>query len=169
MNLAVLEGNMVRNPVIRSTRTGKTVANFTIACNTAYTVQGQSKEITAYIGVVAWGHLAEEISGGIRKGDRVNVKGRIATRSWDDTGGQRHWVTEVVAESVTVPIIKTKNDIQSPGNQQNTSDPQDGRGDWGQFAGRPHATEKQMEQENLPFDQGEAPFPAGSRDEDIPF
>ena len=48
--------------------------------------------------LVAWGKLGEFCSKYYKKGQQVGIIGRIQTRTWDDDQGQKHYVTEVVAE-----------------------------------------------------------------------
>lgn len=98
-------GNLARDPVIRATKTGRAVASFTVAVNRNYTTpQGEQKELTDWINVVAWGNLAESVGNQLKKGMRVFVEGRLSTRSYDTPEGQRRWVTEVVANFVALPL-----------------------------------------------------------------
>ena len=46
---------------------------------------------------MAWNRLAETCGKYLGKGQQVAVEGRIATRTWDDDQGTRHWKTEIVA------------------------------------------------------------------------
>ena len=105
MNSVQVMGNLARDPVIRATKTGRAVASFTVAVNRNYTTpQGEQKELTDWINVVAWGNLAESVGTQLKKGMRVFVEGRLSTRSYDTPEGQRRWVTEVVANFVALPL-----------------------------------------------------------------
>ena len=53
-----------------------------------------------FINIVAWNKTGEFVSKYFKKGQQVGVIGRIQTRNWDDEQGQKHYVTEVVAEEV---------------------------------------------------------------------
>ena len=90
-NEVVLAGNLVRDPEIRLTTTGKPVATFTVA--TTY------QKSTEYHRVVAWEGLAERV-GELKKGDFVSIVGRLQTRNYEKDGSKRY-ITEVVAGSVT--------------------------------------------------------------------
>ena len=104
MNSVQVMGNLARDPVIRATKTGRAVASFTVAVNRNYTTpQGEQKELTDWINVVAWGNLAESVGNQLKKGMRVFVEGRLSTRSYDTPEGQRRWVTEVVSKFVALP------------------------------------------------------------------
>ncbi len=114
MNSVQIIGNLARDPVVRATKTGRAVASFTVAVSRNFTTpQGEQKEITDWINVVAWGNLAESVGNQLRKGTRVFVEGRYTTRSYDGQDGQRRWVTEVTANMVAVPLAS------SPRPQQN--------------------------------------------------
>jgi single-strand DNA-binding protein len=55
---------------------------------------------TEWFNILIWGDTAERVSQYITKGKSVYVEGRLQTRSWDDDQGQKHYMTEVVANSV---------------------------------------------------------------------
>ena len=100
MNSVQILGNLARDPEVRYTKTGKAVASFTIAAKNTYTdSEGVAKEQTAFINCVAWGKLGEAV-GACKKGERLFVEGRIQTRSYEDSNGQKKYVTEVVANFV---------------------------------------------------------------------
>lgn len=170
MNAVQLLGNLGRDPIIRATRTGKAVASFSIAVSRIYTTpQGEQRELTDWINIVAWGPLAEAVRSELKKGSRVFVAGRISTRSYDAQDGTKRYVTEVVAETICRQLQAPSNNGQSYGNGQYSGGQQGGNhGNFGQF-GEARPEKPPMEQENLPFGQGNAPFPAVNKDEDIPF
>ena len=105
MNSVQVMGNLARDPQIRATKTGRAVASFSIAVNRNYTTpQGEQRELTDWINIVAWGNLAEAVGNQLKKGNRVFVEGRYSTRSYDTPDGQRKYVTEVVANMIAVPL-----------------------------------------------------------------
>lgn len=170
MNAVQLLGNLGRDPIIRATRTGKAVASFSLAVSREYTTpQGEQRELTDWINIVAWGTLAEAVRSELKKGSRVFVAGRISSRSYDAQDGTKRYVTEVVAETICRQLQAPSNNGQSYGNGQYSGGQQENQhGNFGQFGeARPEKTP--MKQENLPSNQGNAPFPAGNKDEDIPF
>lgn len=68
MNSVQVLGNLTRDPQIRATKTGRAVASFSIAVNRAYTTpQGEKKELTEFINVVAWGDLAEAVGNKLKR------------------------------------------------------------------------------------------------------
>ena len=98
MNKVILMGRLTRDPEVRYTQTNNTlVATFTLAVNRRFVRQGEERQAD-FINVVAWGKLGEFCSKYYKKGQQVAITGRIQTRTWDDDQGQKHYVTEVVAE-----------------------------------------------------------------------
>ena len=106
MNRVLLTGRLTRDPELRTTASGKSVATFSLA--THQYVGG--KELSEFHSVVAWGRLADTCGTYLGKGQQVAVEGRIQTRSWDDDRGQRHWKTEVVANHVEMLSGRRKKD-----------------------------------------------------------
>lgn len=105
MNTVQILGNLGKGPDIRATGTGKTVASFSVAVKRKYTTQqGEGKELTDWINVVAWGNLAEAVGNQLKKGSRVFVEGRYSTRSYEDKSGNKRYVTEVIANMIAKPL-----------------------------------------------------------------
>ncbi len=98
MNKVILMGRLTRDPEVRYTQTSNTlVASFSLAVNRRFVRQGEERQAD-FINIVAWGKTGEFCSKYFKKGQQVGVIGRINTRTWDDDKGQKHYVTEVVAE-----------------------------------------------------------------------
>ena len=108
MNTVQIMGNLARDPVIRATEAGRSVASFTVAVNRNYTApQGEQKELTDWVNVTAWGPLAEAVGNQLKKGDRIFVEGRYSTRSYEAQDGSKRYITEVIANMVALPINMT--------------------------------------------------------------
>lgn len=100
MNTVQIMGNLARDPEVRYTKSGKAVATFTVAASNTYIdSNNETKEQTAFINCVAWGKTGEAV-GSCKKGERLFVEGRLQTRSYEDSNGQKKYVTEVVANFV---------------------------------------------------------------------
>ncbi|MCU0667598.1 MAG: single-stranded DNA-binding protein [Patescibacteria group bacterium] len=100
-NQVVLMGNLTRDPELRSTNSGQSVCNFSLALNRSYKdANGEWQEATDYIDVIAWGPLGERVSQYLTKGRPVLVSGRLQNRTWEQDGQKRSKV-EVVAQDVT--------------------------------------------------------------------
>lgn len=101
LNKAMLIGNLTRDPELRKTTGGQSVASFSIATNRVYTDgQGQKKEQADYHNVVAWGRLGEICAQYLNKGKKVYIDGRIQNREWQAQDGTKKYRTEVVAENM---------------------------------------------------------------------
>lgn len=110
MNRVLLTGRLTRDPEMRTLASGKAVVQFSMATNEFI---GQGKEKAEYHNVIAWDRLAEVIGEFVGKGQLVAVEGRIATRSWDDHDGKRHWKTEIVASRVEMLSGRQKKDFDA--------------------------------------------------------
>lgn len=101
INRVILVGRLTKEPMLRKTANGTSVATFTVACNRRFTGQNQEQQAD-FINCVAWRQSADFISQYAAKGSLVGVEGRIQTRSYDDQTGKRVYVTEVVADTVQI-------------------------------------------------------------------
>lgn len=100
-NQVVLMGNLTRDPELRSTPNGQSVCSFSLALNRSYKASdGEWKEQTDFIDIVAWGPLGERVAQYLSKGRAALVNGRLQSRSWEQDGQKRNKV-EVVAQDVT--------------------------------------------------------------------
>ncbi|MEW6189863.1 MAG: single-stranded DNA-binding protein [Actinomycetota bacterium] len=101
LNRVILIGRLTKDPELRFTPNGTSVANFRIAVNRRWTNrEGERMDSTDFFNVVVWGRLAELCSEHISKGSPVAVEGRLQTRSWETEEGQRRSTVEIVAENV---------------------------------------------------------------------
>jgi single-strand DNA-binding protein len=100
-NQVILMGNLTRDPELRQTPNGQSVASFSLALNRSYKgADGNWTEATDYIDIVAWGPLGERVAQYLTKGRPCLVNGRLQSRSWEQDG-QKRSKTEVVAQDVT--------------------------------------------------------------------
>lgn len=97
LNSVQLMGRFTRDPELRTTQNGISTCSFTIAVDRNFVRQGEERKAD-FIGCVAWRQTAEFISRYFKKGDMIAIEGNIQTRTWDDTEGKRHYVTEVVVD-----------------------------------------------------------------------
>ena len=101
VNMAILVGNLGKDPEVRFTQSGRAVANFSIATSEQWTGQdGNRQERTEWHNIVVWGKQAESCGQYLSKGRQVFVQGSIRTRSYDDKEGNKRYITEVVAQRV---------------------------------------------------------------------
>lgn len=100
VNKAIIVGRLTRDPEMRTTPSGQTVANFSVATSRQWKDQsGQKQEKTDFHNVVAWGKQGEVIGQYFTKGQEIYVEGRLETQSWDDKdSGKKMYRTEIVLE-----------------------------------------------------------------------
>ena len=94
MNQVSLIGRLTRDPELRRTQNGNPVVSFTLAVDNRHKEDGAE-----FIACVAWNRTAEIIKQYVKKGHRVAVTGRLATRTYESKG-VKHYVTEVIAADV---------------------------------------------------------------------
>ncbi|HEX6087990.1 MAG TPA: single-stranded DNA-binding protein [Thermoanaerobaculia bacterium] len=102
INKVILVGRLGKDPEIRSTPQGTTVAKFTVATDEKFSDrEGNRQERTEWHNIVAWGKLGEICGQYLRKGKLVYIEGSIRTDSWDDKeSGQKKYRTEIVARDM---------------------------------------------------------------------
>jgi len=98
-NKVILMGNLTRDIEVRTTPSGQTVANFSLAVSRSWKGQdGQTQDQTSFINCVAWGKPGEIIAQYVKKGDPLLVSGRLDQRSYDDKDGNKRQAIEVNVE-----------------------------------------------------------------------
>ncbi len=100
INIAVVSGNVTRDPELRYTPSGQAVCSFGVATNRSIKKGEQWENIATFHNVVQWGKQAEFTSNNLKKGMKVTVTGRIDNRSYDAKDGTKKYISEIVAESV---------------------------------------------------------------------
>ena len=98
----MLIGHLGNDPEVRTTTSGQTVANFTLATNENFKdSSGNLQERTEWHRIIAWGKLAEICGQYLKKGRQVYVEGRLQTRSWDDPkSGDKKYATEIICSDM---------------------------------------------------------------------
>ena len=102
INKVILVGRLGKDPEIRSTPGGTSVAKFTLATDERFTDKsGEKQERTEWHNITAWGKLGEICGQYLKKGKLVYIEGSIRTDSWDDKeSGQKKYRTEIVANTM---------------------------------------------------------------------
>ena len=99
MNKIILLGRLVKNPDVKVTTSGKTVCTFTLAVDRPFSGKDGKREAD-FINIQTWNKTAELIGNYVSKGQRLLVDGRLQIRSYDGKDGNKHYVTEVIADRV---------------------------------------------------------------------
>lgn len=98
VNRIFILGRLGKDPVIRTTGTGKPVCNFSVATSE----KRGTEEVTTWFDVVAWEKTAEICQRYLTKGSQVHIEGRVQVRDWEDKDGGKRRAWEVVADRVTL-------------------------------------------------------------------
>lgn len=112
INRTVLIGRLTKDPDLRSTGSGISVATFTLAVNRQFT-NNQGEREADFINCVIWRKGAEILSQYTHKGSLVGVEGRLQTRSYQKDDGQRVYVTELVVDNFSFLESKSQNKSES--------------------------------------------------------
>ena len=120
INKAILVGNVGREPEIRYVEKGVAVATFPLATSERYKLNDKTIERTEWHNIVAWRQLATVAENYIHKGTQLYVEGRLQTRQWE-RDGQRHTVTEIVAETIQLLGSRTSDSDSLQGEHTRTN------------------------------------------------
>jgi len=99
-NRTLLIGNLTRDVEIKQIPSGSMVANTGIAVNRKYKSGEEWKEDVTFVNLVIWGTQGENCAKYLKKGSAVFIEGRLQSRSWETSDGQKRFVLEVVADRV---------------------------------------------------------------------
>jgi single-strand DNA-binding protein len=99
MNSVCIIGRLTRDPELRTTTTGKSVASFSLAVQKRIKPQDDSPDAD-FFDIVAWERQADYVVNYLTKGRMVAVEGRLQTRKWTATDGSNRTVVEIVATNV---------------------------------------------------------------------
>ena len=149
-NTVTLVGNATRDPELRYTPSGQTVATFGLAVNRRWQNRQTQEweEQTSFFDIKCWAQMAENVSESVQRGTRVIVTGRLEQRSWENDNGEKRSKIEVVADEIapslrwaTAQVTKIERNAASGGGASSSG---------GGGGSRPVANE--------PTNYGEEPF-----------
>lgn len=102
LNKVILIGNLGADPETRTFENGQ-VSNFSIATSQTWkNDRGEKQSSTEWHRVVVRNGLSEVVSKYVKKGHKVYVEGRLKTRNYQDGQGVTQYVTEVIADVLTM-------------------------------------------------------------------
>ena len=113
LNRIILMGRLTRDPELRQTQSGASVANFSLAVDRDFKDKQTGEKTTDFIDIVAWRSSAEFVSRFFTKGRMAVVEGRLQLRDWTDRDGNKRRTAEVLAEHVY--FGDSKRDAESGG------------------------------------------------------
>ena len=119
LNKVIIIGRLGNDPELKVTESNKSVCQMSVATSEAWKdSNGEKQERVTWHRIVVWDKQAENCNKYLKKGSQVCVEGKIQTRSWEDTEGNKRYVTEVVANSVRFLDSKSSNGVPAPSNDE---------------------------------------------------
>ena len=113
MNKVVLVGRITKDPEVKLTSSQTAYCNFTVAVDRKFKDQNGERQAD-FINCVAWRQTANFIGKYFHKGSRIGVCGSLQTRSYENQGGQKVFVTEVVVDDAE--FVDSKGGAEGTGN-----------------------------------------------------
>ncbi len=103
LNKVMIIGRLGREPEMRYTPSGRPVTTFNVATTRSWnSSDGERHAETEWFNVVAWGSLAEICKQHLTKSQQVYIEGRLQSRVWEDSTGNKRTSTEIVANEMIV-------------------------------------------------------------------
>jgi single-strand DNA-binding protein len=136
MNKVILIGNLANDPEAFTTQSGISRSTFRLAVQRKY-ANAQGVREADFLTIVAWRNAADFANRYLPKGRKVAIEGRIQVRSYEGQDGAKHWVTEIIADSVEAVGGSRKS--EDPGPEEPAPRP----GDNGEF--------EEVDDEEVPF------------------
>lgn len=121
LNRVCLIGRLVRDPEKRTTNTGKTVVEFTLAIAKRVTPVDPNQPDADFIRVKAWNQTANYLSEYAAKGRLVSVDGRLEQRRFVDKDNQQREAIEIVADNVS--LLDQRKDAEAQAQHQVAGQP----------------------------------------------
>ena len=117
LNSILIEGNLVRDPLLRSTPKGTQICTLSLASNRFYKQESGYEKEVSFFNVETWARLADACYAKGKKGRGVRVVGRLKQDRWTGTDGKSHSRVTIVAEHVEFrPEFKKDAKAASPEN-----------------------------------------------------
>lgn len=112
-NQAILAGRLTADPELKTTQSGISVTQFTIAVSRPRR-KDDNTEMSDFISCVAWKERAELVAKYFHKGSAIMVIGQIQTRTWTDNNNQKRYATEVLVDNIRFVDSKADAAQKSP-------------------------------------------------------
>ena len=100
INLVIVIGRLGQDPEVKAVGQGATVCRINVATSEKWTKNGQSNEKTEWHRIVVWGKLAEICGKYLQKGSQAYFQGKLQTRSWEKSPGDKRYSTEIIVNKV---------------------------------------------------------------------
>ena len=121
LNHITIMGRLTRDPELRTTQSGVSVASYTVAVDRDFGGRDGGERQTDFIDCVAWRQTGEFVSKYFHKGSMIVVSGRLQSRKWQDRDGNNRTSWEVIAENVYFGESRRDSESNSYGSYDNSS------------------------------------------------
>jgi len=118
MNHIIVTGRLTAAPEEKTTQSGKKIARFSIAVDDGW----RENKKTYFFTVNAWEKQAEFAGKYLRKGSKIILHGKLATRSYETQDGKKHTVTEIVAREIEFAESRKREDDSEFGQTVNQTE-----------------------------------------------
>lgn len=112
MNKVILTGRFTRDPEVRYTNDGTSIARFSIAVNRRFVKEGSNQKAD-FLNCVAFGKSAEFIEKYFTKGMKADLSGRIQTGSYTNKDSVKIYTTDIVVEEIEFGESKGSSQAQT--------------------------------------------------------
>lgn len=112
-NQAILAGRLTADPELKTTQSGISVTQFTVAVSRPKR-KDDNTDTSDFISCVAWKERAELVTKYFHKGSAIMVIGQIQTRTWTDNNNQKRYATEVLVDNIRFVDSKSDAAQKSP-------------------------------------------------------
>jgi single-strand DNA-binding protein len=118
LNKVFLIGRLTQDVDFRFLPSGSMIATLNLATNRVYKDRiGNLREEVEYHRVIAWGKLAELSRQYLGRGRLVFIEGRIRSRNWIDTQGNKRISYEIIAENIRFGpkpgLVETEKELEN--------------------------------------------------------
>ena len=117
LNLAILIGNLGKDPEMKYLQKGKPVCTFSMATPETYMQDGEKKDKIGWHNIVLFGKLAEVAGEYLSKGSNVFILGSIKTEKWEDQDGNKKQITKVIGSKLIMLGERKKKEGREPGDE----------------------------------------------------
>ena len=107
MNNFIIAGRLTKEPELRTTKEGKSVAELNIALR-------NKKDDTTFLKITAFNQTADHIAKYCTKGDMLGIQGIIRNHNWTDKDNNKRYEYAFIANSVEFLSLKPKGNEEAP-------------------------------------------------------
>jgi single-strand DNA-binding protein len=113
-NRVILRGHAGADAKVKTFDNNRKIATLNIATNESYNNRaGDRVEETSWHRIIAFGKLADLAEQHVSKGKEISIEGKLSSRSYEDASGNRRYVTEVIANEITVHSKKEETETKA--------------------------------------------------------